>query len=135
MILNSGKLFQHCNYINPFKNPSRSVWSFKCIFSVNFFVKANPINPVGIEGDKSCEDLHEKGITYFGEQVFVTSKHLEGRSGPRVSDVFYSTKGFCNFPVSRHFLSVFKDFVGSAVSRHFLSVFKDFVVSAVFRHL
>ena len=58
-----------------------------------------------------------KGITPI-------SKHLKCRSVPPVRNGFGS-KGFCRFPVSRHFLSVFKDFVIFPVSRHFLSVFKD----------
>ena len=73
-------------------------------------------------------------------QSLVLSKHLKGRSVPRVSHVFahawakdfviflfldtFRIQGILSFSCFQT-LSVFKDFVVSAVSRHFLSVFKD----------
>ena len=51
---------------------------------------------------------------------------------PRVSQIFFPHKGFCNFPVSRHFPYP-KDFAVFPVSRHFTYP-KDFAVFPVSRH-
>ena len=47
-----------------------------------------------------CLEIRE---TKKSLEISEISKHLKGQLGPRVSHVFRTTKGFCHFPVSRHF--------------------------------